>query len=435
MPAEEASNCLPLSWRGRIRLVSEDDAQMRHDAAEAVKTHLEPSSTRCYAPMFADSHQQAPLKEDGPCISELRIPGALAIDPHLRARGQSVGMKVAENTIWLLVVAMKEFSTTVLKSSIAHKNAIEEGRLPPPTLPRARMLAKKKNATENNESAAMIGAATASNRCITAADIHAMTTTSSMGAIRSLGGTTSRLTFERTLFASANTGKVSGVEAFSDVHRFISSRIAPSLPVQTGISNVHKDESSVQEPAGIRHKDRKSPSTGMGLGRGAKDLASLKARTSITAKSSSGVSATAAVGAVTTKAPVGASVNPQGSATAKSAPGTVAPPDKSSDVRREAAGAAVAPMDATGSQKAASETEQNLVAIPRRGKGFGVKNLAAMRARSLTLQRTGETDEPAASTTTGEGQQASAGNTSRMTDKSPAAATERTPAANPASQP
>jgi hypothetical protein len=87
------------------------------------------------------------------------IPGALVIDPLVRDMVQEGGMRVTENAIWLLVVAMKEHTKNILKNAISHKEAVEKGQILSRTLRYPKLLAgnsknsAKRDSTQDKTSA------------------------------------------------------------------------------------------------------------------------------------------------------------------------------------------------------------------------------------------------------------------------------------------
>jgi hypothetical protein len=182
------------------------------------------------------------------------------------------------------------------------------------------------------------------SQSLTPLDIHTFCTLEPVAAIRSLGGTISRLTIESNIFSSVSQPGGSRKAINESLIQFLQQKLLDSVP------NTHPTDSD-----GSEEKDdsvKRAPV--IGLGRGAKDLASLRDRASsntITSSSWQEASSEIMVAAL-------------------SSPETL----ESSDAVTTEAGKG-------------------------KGKGFGIKDLAAMKARTVPLdgkeQEDGtEQDEP-----------------------------------------
>lgn len=334
---------------------------------------------------------------------------------------------MAENAIWLLVAAMKEFAQTALRNCVQLKIAVKSGELPPTPLIRQRVVHRKRDIGNHiSENDAMSSSTdSASKSCITALDVFSLTASMSIGGAKSIAGTISRPAFEKALLASYAGSIEPHPDGFDALKDFVAAKISPSLaakvnydgsaPTQPADSSGVVTSSTVPRASSKPSSNPRPIQGGGGLGRGAKDLGALRAR-SITQRSAAAAVAPSVASAVTvkdtpapptshwkmdrnaeqdlTRAPssVAEIVHP-GSA----AQGDPPPPQSLESVRN------VSRPPSTGLQqerRPSPEPRPQSVNLARRGKGFGVKNLAAMRARSITKPTDAEegkalTDTPA----------------------------------------
>ena len=283
----------------------------------------------------------------------LRIPGALSIDPKVRNAAAKEGLTPSENAIWLLVVAAREYASTVLKSCTEVKRSAIMGKYARVPLPRPHTLSYKPKPGEASRKSNPTPRATQTPRTsgksgplrITAFDVHALITQLPMGAAGSLAGTVSRQLFETTLMHSVDTGSsLNGGERFDSLRRFIVSRINAHAAQAT--SETSRKAAKVT----LTKEDRKSPHGG--LGRGAKDLASLWARSTVPSKNEGGNSAE--------KSDVGS---------------------HQQTANGQNTGSQAAPVPTEAQQQGDAQS------AGRRGKGSGVKNLRAMLARNKPLNQ------------------------------------------------
>lgn len=396
-----------------------------------------------YYPLALDTTSDKPTapRLGVPLRTSFRIPGAIAIDPFVRALAQVTGMKVSENAVWLLAVAMKEFVKAILMNCISSNNQIQAGELPPFPLIRQRVLHKKRVIGDHKSELADWRGPLAEGgpaNCITAADMYVLVSSMSIGNTQSVGGSISRTTFERSLFESLSPSVMPGGTAPDDVRKFITSKLAPPpqkllkaeekapettsrkpsattpkkassrnpkapKPPSASVANVSK--ASAPAATGSKTttpKGCKSPYGG-GLGRGAKDLAALKARASFSKKNEQ----SADVGAPTSNPPSSAPPPRDATANRPAAPGAATTttqqaasqqaPTSSSSTEERKADDSVTPSPAPAPSPASPDTDQQNKSTEtmeakksqsaqgvRLGKGFGVKNLAAMRKRSVT---------------------------------------------------
>jgi len=362
-PLRDISGFVPDKLQSRIRIVPKPSSSAVLKSAKEAKRKLDGRSkddsettASTYFPLILESNTKhtAPLYLPSSAASSARIPGALVVDPRVRKIADAAGMKASENAIWLLVVALKEYTKTVLDDTLSTIKAVETDSIPRGPSIRTQLLPKKRPAADSSVSSAP--ATVSANhpdptKSITPMDIHTTIASMSCGS-RSLGGCLSRATFERSLFSSFDNSFVAGGNAFNEVKRFVVSAVTPPEPKRT---KVEPPKTNVNE--GVR----KSP-VSRGLGRGAKDLASLKARSSFS-KSDTSVGSS-----------IAAANEASGDADVRAEPAT---PTQTMEI------SAHSPQELEKRVDSGSATIQS-PGTPRKGKGFGVKNLAAMRARSLT---------------------------------------------------
>jgi len=355
-----------------------------------------------YYPLVLESTDDYRVPMAGvPLKSSFRIPGAMAIDPYVRALAQATGMRVSENAVWLLVVAMREYVEAILRNCIGSKNAMEAGELPPFPLIRQRVLHKKRDIGDHKRE---MSSASGQNPdggpvyCISALDLYVLTSGMSVGSARSVGGSISRIAFEQSLFSSLEPSVSPGGSASDDVRKFITTKLKPSATTRlVSASTTAKDTAADPShhvsaaTAGQVTNAPAPPTVGIskpvhgGLGRGAKDLAAIKARTSSLKSTQQGDLGTGSPGATAPSSNSQSPTAPPGSS-----------PSGTANAPSPAAPAPVAPTVPSTEKK--SPVAQGV----RLGRGSGVKNLAAMRARSITQKPTENADsknEPKKATT------------------------------------
>jgi hypothetical protein len=241
------------------------------------------------------------------------IPGALVVDPLVRSLVEEGGLKVAENAIWLMVIAVREYIKSTMKKAIAHSQAIagphEVGFSGREHIDLAPKLKSKEKKIAAGPVASQLFSSNPNQRgCITALDIASL-----LGArpsLSSVGGVESHLAYERCLISSFGPMQTTAQEELDLVCQHISSIIerngrikrifsvisknsdskdsvfAPPLSDSSPPFKKPKVEASVKTTTpppthshvSRSHALRRSP----GLGRGAKNLAALKARSSST---------------------------------------------------------------------------------------------------------------------------------------------------------
>jgi len=446
--SQELLQEIPDPWRRRVKLVSESRARAAAPRAKQPPGSMAKrlsdlgQSDLHYKPLVVEPIDGTVVpKRSNPNQTSYRIPAAMAVDPYIRALAQANGMRVTENAVWLLVIAMKEYVTAILRNCISAKNMIEAGE-PPPLFPlvRQRVLHKKREIGDHKSELLGIKGPNPEGgqpNCVTAHDVHMLASGMSVGNPRSIGGSVSRIAFERSLFCSSSTPLTPGGAGYEEVRQFISSKleVPPSrakekpleanekssikyvmvplvastsaTPVSPSTSGTAAAAASATAPVLSTSQpqedlDRsKSPRMG-GMGRGAKDLAALKARASFSTKNSpQGIgeganadnppTALAAAAAAAAAATTG-SYSQEPYASQPSMEVAPSSPVSRSDVNRGPDQMGLSPptpsatvgSSETTNDNAAQPTSAQKAHSIRIGMGRGSKNLAAMRARSIT---------------------------------------------------
>ena len=73
-----------------------------------------------------EEDKQTPQKGPAVPIASSCIPGALVVDPMVRDTVDASGMKISDNAMWLLTVAMKEHIKNILNDSIEYKKGLKK---------------------------------------------------------------------------------------------------------------------------------------------------------------------------------------------------------------------------------------------------------------------------------------------------------------------
>lgn len=338
-PIVDTSDCITDHMRKNVDVFEKNSSEGLSER-RTIQSYVHSDNYR-KTTLGLDVIRKRPLSPESQSKSGLRIVGTLSIDPKVRNAASKEGLTPSGNAVWLLVIAAREYAMTILKSSTEIKRSAILGKHSRVPLPRPHTLSYKPKPGEANKklstpkaNAATRGSASAGPLRITAFDVHTMATQLPMGAATSLAGTVSRQSFETTLMNTVDSGVGLGVGVgFESLRHFVASRI--NAQVAQAASDTSRKI--------VTQEDRKSPHGG--LGKGAKDLAALRARSSFISKSD-GDSTTSEI---------------TGSQQERSA------------------------RESTQSQQSlVSVKEQQPDAQPtdRRGKGSGVKNLKAMLARN-----------------------------------------------------
>jgi hypothetical protein len=403
----QVSQHIPSKWLSRIKLpqnwphqpdavpnvhkaIVQDGRVEQRRAGTQIPSHFprRPTGTTGVDPIdkvqYVSAEDVVASGSEIPDSASSRIPGALVVDPLVRKIVQEGGMRVSENALWLLVVATKTHSQSILKNVIVMKEGLEKGQLVTPEIelsaaasPSKRRPSPQKKATSPSF-AALRGPR--AKKVVRASDICALTATMHGGPIDSLGGSLSRSTFERCVHSSYASNYVSPGRDFFEVQRFISSEILagaarrakrereqPKLaptphqanPAVAPTDQPNQTEEKPTAPPSLAASQSSAMSQAKvhGLGRGAKNLAALKAR---------------AASPPPTQAPNDAETLDA------SIPNDDGIRDESLDGNTDGRALSEGDSNADGETDGGSPLNMH----GRRGKGFGIKNLAAMRART-----------------------------------------------------
>jgi hypothetical protein len=370
--AEAMKDCVPVAWKNRVSIKELSDVQSERvhpvTPVEPEDTNdVQEAPTMPVSPYFPMNVLDMPLVGEHCALEAERrlaaslsscIPGALSVDPYVRSLCATSGMKVSENAVWLLVIAMKLYASQCIAQTIETSKSIAsvDGAISPQPVNRAHsVLGKRHPAAESPIPRKRIRCDGDKHR-LSAFDFHSMmVSTSASGTTRSISRNLSRLAFENSLHASADELVDATTRDCDAVHRFLTAKLSVFTPAQEKHPQQPPPPSQpvLSEPP---LPERRVSATSGGLGRGAKDLASLKARTT----KGEGLRASPVNGATT---PPGPSRSETPSTSAEGTDKPVTSPEDKSDANQQSA---------------------------RRGKGFGIKNLAAMRARSVTSSSTAD---------------------------------------------
>ena len=348
-PLEDVAVFIPHQWKKRVKPIT----TTRQKESESFRAQLDTAADdyRKSLLSFGPSQIRRQAAKDNKQRTELRIPGALSIEPVVRRAATSQSLEVSESAIWVLVIAAREYAMTILKSCANIKRSSFEGkhlRVPQPrphTLtykPKPGDLARKSGNAQKKPSFR-------GPMRISPLDIHTLVTQLPMGAVGSNGGTVSRMSYETTLMNSFDIGAGFTGENFNDLHRSIVSRMmnTPSAETPKPAPNATTEAAAQEDAVG-----RLSPHGG--LGRGAKDLAALRLRSSFTKKE-------------------GEALLPEEKTDARVQ-------SEQPKVDEQLEKTQLNPSLAQGEEKI--EEQGDAQAAARRGKGYGVKNLRAMLARN-----------------------------------------------------
>jgi hypothetical protein len=495
-PLREVSQHIPVKWRDRIKQCKSERRQRlyaakdpdRSTAVLKVPAEVTPFYREAWAaegsfahftPFAAREEVEHDIQEVMAEMPSSSIPGALVVDPFVRDIVQEDTMRVTENAIWLLVVAVKEHTKATLQKVVDAKEALENGHILPRTKNYPHALASTSKASTSGKASptkpVVTAVASKKRKQITSLDICAASTSSHLAGIGSLGGSLSRYAFERCQHSAYDASPMIPEPNFVQVHKFITSEITstvkriklvpvkkvvqslrpavsipppPPPPVRPFIQSkpppalvppVHfappisapalRKQHPAEPVAAVTHASVPSqPATsqpvpqnepkddaGMyvprGLGRGAKNLAALKIRAATdtpplpsegdelplpaapmepdaTSNSTATPSQVSPIPTANTPAPlVSTKQDPNNT------PNVINPTPETTTVVPAPAPAESVPANAPSETKpettSTSEPPVNTAPEPirpviqRRGKGFGTKNLAAMRMRSI----------------------------------------------------
>lgn len=218
------------------------------------------------------------------------LPGALVVDPIAREMVQREGMRTNEATVWLLTVAVQEYVKSILTSVITAKDSISQKLV----------LAHDRGIVEDAANALSFTLPLNERKRVSIVDMGCLMAGYPSRKSDSYNGRISRTASERCSHTLFKSNPFSYGETFDRVRKYVASDIMSvasakrrrveikeqTLVVPTTSKHVIEAElmpSDCKEP---EVKETRIRSPVVGLGRGAKDLAALKARAAAAAKSS-----------------------------------------------------------------------------------------------------------------------------------------------------
>lgn len=428
---ERVASHIPTSWKSRVTkgrkeiepsptsMDPVDTAPITAKSSKELHTFYQESWERPVMKQAAEANQtrrQKVLVASKHETSSSKIPGVLAVEPLVRRIVGQNDMQVSDTAVWLIVVALKEHTKNVLKSTMSRKEALGRGELEPPIISFPKVLATQSKSTSKKDATAEPSGEkpTTDDRNklstqISALDLYYGLSSLPIGNVGSMGGSVSRTAVERCLYSSYDNFPMQPMRDFDEVHDYLTERIfseartrkltpkpredektstsnsvkindqsfavpppAPAPPRKTEVtvpppSVVQKVPAPTAEPtppapaaeapASGTPVGEESANAGIrGMGRGAKNLAALIRR-------STPAASTAETGQ-----------SDSGTATASGSTD-----EKTTDEKKELnADATDKPADGADSKSESGADGQ------KQGKGFGRKNLSALKARAST---------------------------------------------------
>jgi hypothetical protein len=326
-----------------------------------------------------ESSQLRPVtvQKQVPAKTELRIPGALTIDPKIRNVTSRQSMKAADHAVWLVVVGAREYANMLIKACIEAKKAAAEDKIVRALRPRALHVSVRLKPFDFTIKSKAPGGGQ-----ITAFDLYTLTTQLPMGAVRSLGGSVSRLSFEASQMNCLAERPTVVEGGFDVLKNFVLSKLTAAASSRSLAQKNASTTSQASKPsskavskpipraaskAARKVTSEEDSKSGGGLGKGAKDLASLLARSSFSKK-----------------------------AEAQSTSEKSAPAPHPGNQREENVPSEVSQEGDPDADKAEEsnmdEDNSGSTSGGRKGKGSGVKNLAAMLQRNRPSKEEGSAE-------------------------------------------
>lgn len=222
VPYPDISEHIPHKWRDRVKVkiiesivtpeIDEDLASPAPENtslifAEVPHVDLEDPYKETWNFVSNDSDSSREVSEPkgmestSPCI-----PGAIVVDPLLREAAEAKGLKVTNNAVWILIVALREHTRNVLKNSMVLKKALESGQVYPPALhyPNVLAFSTRKDGKQHEKPSAPVKQS-GPKRLINCMDILAAAERLPSGQIGSSGGSVSRLSLEQSFQTAFNS--------------------------------------------------------------------------------------------------------------------------------------------------------------------------------------------------------------------------------------
>lgn len=246
VPYSEVSEHVPVKWQDRVKVPHivtsrkipekkniefydglKDDLLRISDVPHIDETT--PYKERWELP-FDEEDETEQNPQEGPTepIASSCIPGALVVDPMLRETVEASGMKVTDNAMWLLTVALKEHIKNVLNDSIEYKKGLKKGEIFPQAINYPNVLASNSNKNRKISKGRTSAASLENGRKIriNSIDLFAALNMLPSGQPSSIGGSISRMSLEQTFLSGFNSiPSFDTGNAFKDVQSFISNTI------------------------------------------------------------------------------------------------------------------------------------------------------------------------------------------------------------------
>jgi hypothetical protein len=246
VPYSDVSEHIPVKWQDRVKVphivTSRKIPEKKYDTFyDGLKDdllqisgvpHLDeatPYKERWELPIDEeDETQQNPQEGQTEPIASSCIPGALVVDPMLRETVEARGMKVTDNAMWLLTVALKEHIKNVLNDSIEYKKGLKKGEIFPQAIHYPNVLASYSNKNRKISKGRTSAASLENGRKIriNSIDLFAALNMLPSGKPSAIGGSISRMSLEQTFLSGFNSiPSFDTGNAFKDVQSFISNKI------------------------------------------------------------------------------------------------------------------------------------------------------------------------------------------------------------------
>ena len=246
IPYSEVSENIPSRWEDRVKVPHvtssrkppKKKAKTFYDGLEEDLLQLSsvphvdgttPYKERWECPTDAvDEIYKNPQEGPSVPIASSCIPGALVVDPMIRGTVEAGGMKVTDNAMWLLTVALKEHIKNILNDSIEYKKGLRKGEIYPQAIHYPNVLASSSNKNRKISKGRTSSASLDNGRKkqINSIDLFAALNMLPSGQPSSIGGSVSRMSLEQTFLSGFNSiPSFDTGMGFKDVQGFISNTI------------------------------------------------------------------------------------------------------------------------------------------------------------------------------------------------------------------
>ena len=249
VPYHEVANHIPRKWASRIPvLVKSERERVAQSPSVEMKSLVSQGQGSCFNeawPREAVTDVATPerpvLVANPPGRREREsscIPAALIVDPMARAAVRERSMHVSENAVWLLTVAVKEYTSSLLKHSISHRLNQERGSVPKPgsccdnTLANHSLAAKKGSSSKTGGIDDDVGGGKGTPQqesrgsCLGPLDILTGSMQLGGSSTSNLGGSASRFALERCFQSSFVSTEPSPENDFAGVQRYFVEQIS-----------------------------------------------------------------------------------------------------------------------------------------------------------------------------------------------------------------